>query len=117
MKHIISMIVVAALAAVGMVEAKPEMPVRPIEVKVEGKRHGHKHHARPHGVRCHKHAVKPEMKKHRHGKKMGHRPVRKPMVDAPIVRPVRKPVMRKPEMDAPIVRPVRKACPAIKRVG
>lgn len=99
MKHIISTLVVAALAAVGMVEAKPEMPVRPIEVKVEGKkpmpkfdgkRHGHKHHARPH--RCHKHGVRPMPKFH------GKRPHRKPM------------------MSAPIVRPVRKACPAIKCV-
>lgn len=95
MKHIISMVVVAALVAVGMVEAKPEMrpemPVRPVEMKVEGKkakRHGHK------------------------GMKRSHR---KPMMDAPIVRPVRKHVMRKPEMNAPIVRPVRKACPAMKR--
>ena len=94
MKHIISTLVVAALAAVGMVEAKPEMPVRPIEVKVEGKkpmpkfdgkRHGYKHHARPH--RCHKHGVR-HMKRHH----------------------------RKPMMSAPIVRPVRKACPAIKCV-
>ena len=93
MKHIISMIVVA-LAAVGMVEAKPEMPVRPIEVKVEGKktmpkfdgkRHGHKHHARPH--RCHKHGVRHMNRPH-----------------------------RKPMMSAPIVRPVRKACLAIKRL-
>ena len=38
--------------------------------------------------------------------------MRKPMMDAPIVRPVCK-----PEMNAPIVRPVRKARPAIKRVG
>lgn len=102
MRKAINMIIVAALAAVGMVEAKPEvrpeMPVRPIEMKVEGKkempkfhgkRHGHKHHARPHGKRFHKHGVRPEMRK---------RPVRKPM------------------MNAPIVRPVRKACPAIKRV-
>ena len=87
------MIIVAALAAVGMVEAKPEvrpeMPVRPVEMKVDGKkpmpkfhgkRHGHKHHARPH--RCHKHGVRPH---------------------------------RKPMMQAPIMRPVRKACPAMKR--
>ena len=91
MRKAINMIIVAALAAVGMVEAKPEvrpeMPVRPVEMKVEGKkempkfhgkRHGHKNHARPH--RCHKHGV------------------------------------RKPMMHAPIMRPVRKACPAIKRV-
>ena len=93
MKHIISTLVVAALAAVGMVEAKPEVrpekPVCPIEMK-HGKRHGHKHHAHPH--RCHKHGVCPMPKFH------GKRPHRKPM------------------MSAPIVRPVRKACPAIKRV-
>lgn len=51
MKHIISTLVVAALAAVSMVEAKPEvrpeMPVRPIEMK-HGKHHCHKHHVRPH---------------------------------------------------------------------
>lgn len=94
MNKVINMIVVAALAVVGMAEAKPEVrpekPVCPIEMKVDGKkfhgkRHGHKHHARPH--RCHKHGV-------RHMK----RPHRKPMISAPIVRPVRK------------------ACPAIKRV-
>ena len=91
MNKVVSMIVVA-LAAVGVVEAKPEvrpmMPVRPIEMKVEvkkempkfhGKRHGHKHHARPH--RCHKHGVRPHCMK---------RPHRKPMMNAPIVRPVRK---------------------------
>ena len=128
MKHIISMVVVAALVAVGVVEAKhevrPEMPVRPVEIrpvemKVEGKKemhkkakhHGQKHHTRPHGKRCHKHGVRPM---HHKGMKRSHR---KPMMDAPIVRPVRKHVMRKPEMNAPIVRPVRKACPAIKRVG
>ena len=92
MRNIVSMIVVA-LAAVGMAEAKPEMPVRPIvqvEVGVQkpmpkfkhGKRHGHKHHARPH--RCHKHGFRPMpckgMKRH----------FRKPMMDAPIVRPVRR---------------------------
>ena len=133
MKHIISMIVVAALAAVGMVEAKPEvrpeMPVRPVEMKVEGKKvkhHGQKkHHARPHGKRCHKHGVRPmpefEAKRHGHKvmkhdtKKMVAHRGRKPMMDAPIVRPVRKHVMRKPEMNAFIVRPVRKACPAMKR--
>lgn len=72
MNKVISMIVVA-LAAVGMVEAKPEMSVRPV-VQVEvakkpmpkfkhGKRHGHKHHARPH--RCHKHHVKGMKRPHR----------------------------------------------------
>ena len=113
MKHIISMIVVAALVAVGVVEAKhevrPEMPVRPVEMKVEGKKEMHKK-AKHHGKRCHKHGVRPM---HHKGMKRSHR---KPMMDAPIVRPVRKHVMRKPEMNAPIVRPVRKACPAIKRV-
>ena len=91
------MLVVAALAAVGMVEAKPEvrpeMPVRPVEMKVEGKkempkfhgkRHGHKHHVRPHCKRFHKHGVRPMPCK---GMK---RPHRKPMMNAPIVRPVRK---------------------------
>ena len=83
--------IVVALAAVGMVEAKPEMPVRPV-VQVEvakkpmpkfkhGKRHGHKHHARPH--RCHKHGFRP----YRHGMK---RVSRKPIMGAPIVRPVHK---------------------------
>ena len=81
--------VIVALAAIGVVEAKPEvrpmMPVRPIEMKVEGKkempkfygkRHGHKHHARPH--RCHKHGVRPmpHMGKKRH--------FRKPMMHAPV---------------------------------
>ena len=93
MRNIVSMIVVAALAAVGMVEAKPEMPVRPIvqvEVGVQkpmpkfkhGKRHGHKHHARLH--RCHKHGVRPmpHMGKKRH--------FRKPMMHAPVARPVHK---------------------------
>ena len=92
MRKAINMIIVAALAAVGVVEAKPEvrpmMPVRPIEMKVEvkkempkfhGKRHGHKRHARPY--RCHKHGFRP------HGMK---RPHRKPMMNAPIVCPVRK---------------------------
>lgn len=87
MKHIISMIVVAALAAVGIVEAKPVMPVRPIVVKVDGKkpmpkfdgkRHGHKHHVRPH--RYHKHGVHPI-----HSKVMK-RPHRKPMMPAPVRR-------------------------------
>ena len=86
MRKAINMIIVAALAAVGMVEAKPEvrpeMPVRPVEMKVEGKRHGHKHHARPHCKRFHKHGVR---------------------------------LHRKPMMQSPIVRPVRKACPAMKR--
>lgn len=62
MRNIVSMIVVA-LAAVGIVEAKPE--VRPMEhpvmhpiahptnpelekPKFHGKRHCHKHHVRPH---------------------------------------------------------------------
>lgn len=96
MKHIISMIVVA-LAAVGMVDAKPEVrpashPVmQPIahptnpeleKPKFHGKRHGHKHHVRPH--RCHKHGVRPMPCK---GMKRHHR---KPMMNAPIVRPARK---------------------------
>ena len=97
MKKVISMLVVAALAAVGMVEAKPE--VRPMErpvmhpiahptnpelekPKFHGKRHGHKHHVRPH--RYHKHGVRPMPCK---GLK---RPHRKPMMNAPIVHPVRK---------------------------
>jgi ABC-type nickel/cobalt efflux system permease component RcnA len=62
MKNIISMIVVAALAAVGVAEAKPEVrpekPVCPIEMK-----HG-KH-------RCHKHHVRP----HRHGKRHMRKPI------------------------------------------
>lgn len=95
MKHIISTLVVAALAVVGMAEAKPEVrpekPVCPIEMKVDGKkpmpkfhgkRHGHRHHVRPH--RCHKHGFRPMPCK---GMK---RPHRKPMMDAPIVRPVRR---------------------------
>ena len=130
MKNIL-IIMLAAIAMVAGVEAKPEMcpekHVRPVEMKVEGKkkempkfhakRHGHKHHVRPHGKRCHKHSVRPMLKhakpqmKHQFKKqmpKMGHRPTRKPMESCAIVRPVRKHVMRKPEMNAPIVRPVRK---------
>ena len=91
MNKLVSMIVVA-LAAVGIAEAKPEMPVRPI-IQVEigvrpapkfkhGKRYCHKHHARPH--RCHKHGFRP----HRHGMKpvFGKRPHRKPMMHAPVVK-------------------------------
>lgn len=87
MKHIISMIVVAALAAVGMAEAKPEVrpekPVCPIEMK-----HG-KH-------RCHKHHVRP----HRHGKRHHVRPHCKHG--------------RHKHTDVIIIRPVRKDCPAMK---
>ena len=92
MNKVVSMIVVA-LAAVGVAEAKPEMPVRPIvqvEVGVQkpmpkfkrGKRHGHKHHAHPHHY--HKHSFRPI------GCKGMKRPYRKPMMNASIVRPVRK---------------------------
>lgn len=100
MKNIL-IIMLSAVAMIAGVEAKPvEHPVmHPIahptnpeleKPKFHGKRHGHKHHVRPHGKRCYKNAVKPEMKKHRRCKKMSPRPVRKPMVDAPIVRPVRR---------------------------
>lgn len=58
MKNIISMIVVAALAVVGMAEAKPEVrpekPVCPIEMK-HGKHRCHKNHVRPHCNHGHKH--------------------------------------------------------------
>ena len=95
MKKVISMLVVAALAVFGNVEAKPE--VRPMEHPVmhpiahptnpeleKPKFHGKKHHVRPHGKRFHKHGVRPMPCK---GMK---RPHRKPMMNAPIVRPVRK---------------------------
>ena len=78
MKNIL-IIMLSAISMIAGVEAKPEvrpeMPIRPIEVKVkgkksmpkfDGKRHSHKHHVRPH--RCHKHVVRPvsckDMKRH-----------------------------------------------------
>jgi hypothetical protein len=82
MKTLVSMIVVAALAAVGMVDAKPvEHPVMhpiayPTNPELEKPKFEHKkHHVRP----------------HRHGKRH-HRCHHHKMCmnDAPIIRPVRE---------------------------